>query len=314
MAYYAHQTYCLLDESGFVEKDIYGIWVAPAYRKILRNKSFIPTIVIQVRGRELTFDRMVELDRSMASKTLKLGLFANSKVPLEFYQRFKRKLKDKILKSLEKYVSYKNYRDYADYNFIFTGHGEGGALATYAAVEFWRKNRDVVTPDQIAIITYGAPRIGDENFIRYISQRFFVNRVTYINDYVPLFLSRTFKHPNTEYWILRDICNCGDDKPIIFNCHQIFGTENPDCNLQFQELLLKGELDNTSKTHGSFIDAHNGPYFGYRMKQLILPPQICHAAPQAEVSKLAPVKDRQSKEHLFNNFRRAAKFTMQIKL
>ncbi|KAG9300955.1 hypothetical protein G9A89_005013 [Geosiphon pyriformis] len=225
MAYYAHQTYCLLDESGFVEEDIYA-WVSHAARKILRNNLFVPAIVIQVRGRELTFDRMVEWDRSLAFKTLKLGQFENFKVPLESYQRFERKLKDRILNSLEKLVSHKNYKNYAKHNFVFTGHGEGGALATYAALEFWRQNRDIIKPQQIVIVTYGAPRIGDNGFIRYISERFFVNRVTYINDYVPLFLSRTFKHPNTEYWILLDLCECGDDKPKIYNCHVNFGTEN----------------------------------------------------------------------------------------
>ncbi|KAG9300973.1 hypothetical protein G9A89_005031 [Geosiphon pyriformis] len=239
VAYYAHQTYCLLDESGFVEDDIYS-----------RDELFVPAIMIQVRGRELTFDRMVEWDRSFAFKTLKLGAFQNFKVPLESYQRFERKLKDRILNSLEKLVSHKNYKNYVNHNFVFTGHGEGGALATYAALEFWRENRDIIKPQQIVIITYGAPRIGDKGFVRYISQRFFVNRVTYINDYVPLFLSRTFKHPDTEYWILRDICDCGDNRPIIYNCRMHFGTENP------------GELDKTSAIYGSFIDAHNGPYFG----------------------------------------------------
>ncbi|KAG9290111.1 hypothetical protein G9A89_010417 [Geosiphon pyriformis] len=265
MAYYAHQTYCLLAESGFVDEDIYA-WVAPVSKRIDSKNGAKHAILIQVRGRELTYERMVQLDQSRAFKTIKSGgikIWEYFKVPLESYERYERKFKGRISNLLEKYVSNKFYRNY---NFFFTGHGEGGALATYAALDFWQNNRDEIESEQIEVTTFGAPRVGDKNFVNSISKYFEINRVTYVNDFVPLFLGHTFQHPNTEYWITDSGCECIDQLPL-YDCHMKFGTENPICNLRFQKNFLSGDLSKTSGTFGSFLDAHDGPYFGYRMKK-----------------------------------------------
>ncbi|KAG9290106.1 hypothetical protein G9A89_010412 [Geosiphon pyriformis] len=259
MAYYAHQTYCLLDESGFVEEDIH-VWVSPAPRDIYVKGNGENAIIIQVRGRELTYNRMVEWDRSRAFKTLRregLRSWEDFKVPLESYEIYEKRLKGRIWELLEKYMSNKSYKNYS---FLFTGHGEGGALATYAALDFWENNRDEIGSSQIKVTTFGAPRIGDEPFVNSISQYFEINRITYIDDFVPLFLGPTFRHPNTEYWITADMCECNSSAnkaqqyPTIYNCHMSVGTEYPHCNLLFQPA-------------DSDLESHNGPYFGYRMKQ-----------------------------------------------
>ncbi|KAG9290103.1 hypothetical protein G9A89_010409 [Geosiphon pyriformis] len=264
MVYYTHQAYCLHVQSGFIDEDIYA-WVAPIPQRITLRNGAEHAILIQVRGRELTYERMVQWDQSRAFKTLKRGGFKsweNFKVPLESYERYERKFKSRISDLLEKYVSDKSYKNYG---FLFTGHGEGGALATYAALDFWQNNL-YIKPSQIEVTTLGAPRLGDEKFVNYISKYLKINRVTYINDFVPLFLGHTFRHPNTEYWMTTDSCECIDQSPL-YDCHMKSGTENPICNLRFQEFLLNGKLNETSGTFGSFLDAHNGPYFGYRMKK-----------------------------------------------
>ncbi|KAG9290121.1 hypothetical protein G9A89_010427 [Geosiphon pyriformis] len=272
MAYYAHQTYCLLEDTGFVEDDIY-VWVSPASKKITLRSGVKRVILIQVRGRELTYDRMIEWDQTRDFKTLKSGglkFWENFKVPLASYIRYERKLKNRISDLLEKYVSNKYYKNYG---FLFIGHGEGGALATYAALDFWQNIRGKIKSSQLEVITFGAPRIGDEGFVRSISKIFRINRVTYSNDFVPLFLSHTFRHPNTEYWIGGELCDCDvlanqpQPYPVIYDCYMYSGTENPFCNLAFQKPALEGMLDLSSEIFGSHLDAHNGPYFGYIMKQ-----------------------------------------------
>ncbi|KAG9290105.1 hypothetical protein G9A89_010411 [Geosiphon pyriformis] len=228
MAYYTHQAYFLLPDSGFVDEDIYA-WVAPASKNISFRNVAKRAIVIQVRGRELTYERMFEWDQSRDFKTLKRGGFKfwiDFKVPLASYIRYERKLKGRISALLEKYVSGKSYKNY---NFFFTGHGEGGALATYAAFDFWQNNL-YIKPSQIAVTTFGAPRVGDEKFVDFISNSFEINRVTLGDDFVPLFLAHTFRHPNTEYWISEPFCEChfeSQQYPIIYNCHMSVGTENP---------------------------------------------------------------------------------------
>ncbi|KAG9300068.1 hypothetical protein G9A89_018345 [Geosiphon pyriformis] len=254
MAYYAHQTYCLLPESGFVEKDIYA-WVTPSYESIQIKNGFQRAIIIQIKGRDLTYDRMRHWDYSGTNKIVKFGGFGihyNLKVPWESYERYKRKLKDKVLNLLKKYLDNKNY------TFLFTGHGEGGALAIYAAIDFWLITSKMFKKHKIEVTTFGAPRIGDAAFVRLISFPIQINRVTFGNDFVPLFLEKNFRHPNTEYWIPYDNCDCQDSEfgsyPLIYNCHMKVQTEHPKCNKKFRgEILINRSI------------VRQGPYFGYEM-------------------------------------------------
>ncbi|KAG6542653.1 hypothetical protein Mapa_015887 [Marchantia paleacea] len=69
-----------------------------------------------------------------------------------------------------------------------TGHSLGGALAALYTTLLFYKNETLVTDRLGAVYTFGQPRVGDDEFSRYVMNRFGKTkyfRVVYSNDVVP---------------------------------------------------------------------------------------------------------------------------------
>lgn len=92
------------------------------------------------------------------------------------------------------------------YKLALTGHSLGGAIATLAAAELRNSGEDV------ALYTFGAPRVGSARLSEYISQQKGGNyRVTHWNDPVPRLppLALGYVHISPEYYI-----NKGNGKTV----------------------------------------------------------------------------------------------------
>ncbi|KAG9285534.1 hypothetical protein G9A89_006522 [Geosiphon pyriformis] len=263
MAFYAHQTYCLLEDSGILENDIYA-WVLPSYRPIQTRYGLSRAIIIQLRGRKLTFDEMIRRDKSNASfKYPNSGIYPIF-VPSDAFKKYHDGGKGKVLKLLKIYLDNPYYKNHV---YLFTGHGEGGAFAIYAALNLFEITRGI----KIEATTFGAPRIGDSSISYSLDCCVFVNRVTFKNDYVPLLLGPKFKHPNIEYWISDELscaCTFGNVNQkvfTIFQCDDGDGQESQNCNLTYENEFRKKLAEKPSHDFSSYIKSHNGPYFGYTM-------------------------------------------------
>ncbi|KAG9297691.1 hypothetical protein G9A89_011206 [Geosiphon pyriformis] len=146
-------------------------------------------------------------------------------------------------------------------NYTFTGFGNGGAVAILAGLAF----RDEFQIDPV-LVTFGAPRLSNEHFVRWVSNQFKIYRVTYSFDTIPGFPSGYRQHP-TEYWIPeQEECQCQYDNlneaesfPKVFKClHGENFLENPACNAQMRYRFR----DSHQKFKSNF---NRGPYFGYLM-------------------------------------------------
>ncbi|KAG9304566.1 hypothetical protein G9A89_020130 [Geosiphon pyriformis] len=154
------------------------------------------------------------------------------------------------------------------YTVHFTGHGAGGVYAIFAALSFHRKNP--VIP--IKVITFGAPRFGDQKFASYVAKNIpDLYRITNWNDPIPHvgFLDENYRHPHTEYWISRqEECNdCPEDRPIVYKCLPYprinilngYLEENPNCHGSTRKSYVKVSSNGNPRVH-------QGPYFGIEMK------------------------------------------------
>jgi hypothetical protein len=95
---------------------------------------------------------------------------------------------------------------YPTYTIDFTGHSLGGAVAQVTALNFVA--RTPISPSRVRVLTYGAPRIGNDLFAAAISMAGFnaVTRVTFNNDLVPHIPFRNtfghqFKHSAGEKYL-----------------------------------------------------------------------------------------------------------------
>jgi len=85
------------------------------------------------------------------------------------------------------------------YQLVVTGHSLGGAVATIAATELRKRGFEV------SLVTYGAPRVGNEALAKLISASGANFRVTHLNDPVPRLppLTLGYRHVEPEYHIFR---------------------------------------------------------------------------------------------------------------
>ncbi|KAG9293172.1 hypothetical protein G9A89_010509 [Geosiphon pyriformis] len=168
----------------------------------------------------------------------------------------------------------------------FIGHGVGGAYAAIASLlwklEYYKSNhRKKSYFDQwanIKAITFGAPRLGNVPFAKFMNLILEVKRFTLGNDHVPHFPPSQYKHlilghSETEIWIEILDCDCNESKENYWECQGFdhgaklwkqvarsfdkiswdagyFG-ENQECNIG-QSIV---------NVPGYFI--HSGPYGGY---------------------------------------------------
>lgn len=115
--------------------------------------------------KHIMFSDMIEFDKD-----------SNIKVNNFFYLIFNLMKNDLFSKSI-----LNNLEKNKDYQLIFTGHGLGGALATLASYYYTKNNIAELEP---VLITYGQPRVGNENFARdYMNIISNVYRIVTYGDY-----------------------------------------------------------------------------------------------------------------------------------
>lgn len=102
-------------------------------------------------------------------------------------------IRKRLLKLFRSY-----WNSYPEVNAIkVTGHSMGGALAELFALDI--EGNGQVAPGQIQIFTYGAPRLGNLDYVRFASSIGFktITRVTSNNDVIPLLPPRTFSYAHS---------------------------------------------------------------------------------------------------------------------
>jgi len=108
---------------------------------------------------------------------------ANAQVLTYFRNIYKIELQATVIKNLNALGT----SEYRDYQFIFTGHSLGGALATLAALDASTSEKIPVTSGSSPyLITYGSPRVGNYYFAAAVNNIIPVMfRITHSNDIVP---------------------------------------------------------------------------------------------------------------------------------
>uniref|UniRef100_A0AC35UC31 Lipase_3 domain-containing protein n=1 Tax=Rhabditophanes sp. KR3021 TaxID=114890 RepID=A0AC35UC31_9BILA len=122
-------------------------------------------------------------------------------------------------------------------NIIITGHSLGGALAIMTGLNLLKRN--LVLPDNLKVITFGEPRIGDYEFAQYVQSRLnYLFRVVHYHDIIPHFPACTSNgngckeipsepyHHSTEIWY-------GSEKTMKKGEYQVCDTNNgedPNCS------------------------------------------------------------------------------------
>ncbi|KAG9296491.1 hypothetical protein G9A89_015083 [Geosiphon pyriformis] len=154
----------------------------------------------------------------------------------------------------------------------FIGHGIGGAYALITGLlwkfeqsRVWQKNLwPGIGLDKIRsmILTFGAPKIGNNKLSTLIDQITTHLRVTHGNDHVPHFPddSMNWKHSGVEIWLQpSENCECPEDPYFYWDCNNISNPEertyetNMECNAGQSITEVSDDL------------FHNGPYFGVTM-------------------------------------------------
>ncbi|KAG9289603.1 hypothetical protein G9A89_014338 [Geosiphon pyriformis] len=124
----------------------------------------------------------------------------------------------------EKMIKFKTMEN----SFTFTGFGRAGVFAVYAALEFVTYHNLKTRP---VVVTFGMPLMGNIEFVKYVYSKLDVYRVTYADDWTPLW-PKFGNNPETkaiiyyaplatEYWIpIQNQCECAptyiQQKPPIF--------------------------------------------------------------------------------------------------
>ncbi|KEG08384.1 putative lipase [Trypanosoma grayi] len=122
---------------------------------------------------------------------------------------------------------------------LVTGHSLGGAMALLAAADLASQSSSVGAVPRIQLYTFGAPRVGNEEFADWVTAVFCNGghesyRVTHNRDvvsHVPSMLSG-FKHVSHEVWYDNDgnasYRSCKDESGK--NCSSKDVSEDPECS------------------------------------------------------------------------------------
>ncbi|CAG8487519.1 474_t:CDS:2 [Ambispora leptoticha] len=131
------------------------------------------------------------------------------------------------------------------YSIGVTGHSLGGALALLTGVNLKRQIPTLVSDEDLFIVTFGQPRVGNDVLAQYIDDTISMHRITNTVDPFPHLPPKSFGYLHTkgEIWISNDgtVMNGG-----ALSC---IGNENPNCS-------------NSIPTLKQNVNAHDGPYFG----------------------------------------------------
>ncbi|KAG9286917.1 hypothetical protein G9A89_000046 [Geosiphon pyriformis] len=166
---------------------------------------------------------------------------------------------------------------------FFVGHGIGGAYASIAGIR-WAIQRYEITQSKLwpeidvnnigqQIITFGAPRIGNNQFSNFANDIITHHRITHGNDHVPHFPRDLlkWKHFGFEIWIEPlENCNCSDD--VNFHPYSYWDCNNRLLKLTQREIWIEKWNSENMECNGgqSIINVpddffHDGPYFDIRM-------------------------------------------------
>ncbi|KJZ74997.1 hypothetical protein HIM_05483 [Hirsutella minnesotensis 3608] len=124
-------------------------------------------------------------------------------------------------------------RSYPRFRVVTTGHSLGAAVATIATAHL-RRSGYVVD-----CFTYGSPRVGNEQFVNYLSRgRGRHWRVTHLDDPVPRLppLVLEYRHVSPEYWLSN-----GAETQDSYGIRDLLvceGTYNTNCNGQTEGFAL----------------------------------------------------------------------------
>ncbi|KAL4435114.1 hypothetical protein ABPG74_003607 [Tetrahymena malaccensis] len=93
-------------------------------------------------------------------------------------------------------------KQYINAKIVITGHSLGGAIATLVSIEVLKYLK---TKDQVSVYTFGAPKIGNQNFVDYLNQQI-PNSYRIVNYYdavphLPFKQILDFKHHGYEIWM-----------------------------------------------------------------------------------------------------------------
>ncbi|KAG9299389.1 hypothetical protein G9A89_014038 [Geosiphon pyriformis] len=255
------ETPILLEPEKFIMIETFMNFQSP-----LDPKQIIDVIFATFKTPELSYDQLDSMGETPELIDVPYQNWVNAMILRRFYIKYWSLAANQTLKMLTQYVD--NNIKYDKYTLVLTGHGGGAVLATFAAIifnKFWPKR-------QVILITYGAPRIGNDIFVRYMQKRIWVERVTVHDDYAPLFFGDNYlTHTSMETWIVPDqSCDCWkryeDDqielyegKDSFYRCTSPVGMENKNCNLRFENSRSTYQVQQTT--------AHLGPYFGFFMSR-----------------------------------------------
>jgi hypothetical protein len=127
-------------------------------------------------------------------------------------------------------------KQFPDFQIVFTGHSLGGAMAQLAAVDYHDINGNA---DRISLYTYGAPRVGNDDWARFVDQLPFANRMYRIarsGDPVPNLplISMGYQHSKQNYLL-------ENDRTRI--CRNARGSgESPECMNNLLEINILNHL------------------------------------------------------------------------
>ena len=97
---------------------------------------------------------------------------------------------DYLLNTIKEDVEYAIFKYYKrDYQIIFTGHSLGGAMATLSVYEFLNYDFSESSVDKNykpILITFGQPRVGNEQFARLITEKAIIFRISKLNDLITI--------------------------------------------------------------------------------------------------------------------------------
>ncbi|CAB4409242.1 unnamed protein product [Rhizophagus irregularis] len=147
-----------------------------------------------------------------------------------------------------------------DFRIGFMGHSLGGALATFSALDLIEKVPELAKNEKVFLSTFGQPRVGDENFAKYVDDNLKSIRTIVRGDPIPRLppswpipFIGFYKHFGEELYI-----NNPDQDPDAF---QECNAEDPHCSesVPLSQLRLR---------------YHSGPYYGVNMRDATREPNV----------------------------------------
>ncbi|KAL0076056.1 lipase lipRs [Phycomyces blakesleeanus] len=133
---------------------------------------------------------------------------SGAKVHTGFYKAYLDVQKEVLSNMIEQIAAFPNYQ------VVASGHSLGGALATLGVLDLYQRDSRF-NAKNLAVRTYGGPRVGNPTFAYYVTGTGIdFERTVHKQDIVPHLPPQSFGflHPGVEYWI-KDGDNvkiCGD--------------------------------------------------------------------------------------------------------